>query len=200
MAHKVFDLVKQHSDTTGPAKTVLLLIADHAGAEDGSGARLGEERLAVEAGLSVRTVQRAIAEAENLDELEVERGRRSRGRQAVNRYRVRVEVLQAKPGLDVRLERLQAERAAIIEASRSRADTGEFSATDWAEILLDHGFRCAYCGAVQVPLEQEHRIPLSRGGGHTRANVAPACGPCNRQKGKKTEDEFRRWLIRQGGA
>jgi hypothetical protein len=121
MAHKVFDLVKEHSDTTGPAKTVLLLIADHAGAEDGSGARLGEERLAVEAGLSVRTVQRAITEAEQLEELEVERGRRSRGRQAVNRYRVRVEVLQSKPGVDVRLERLQAERAAVVEATRRRA-------------------------------------------------------------------------------
>ena len=121
MAHKVFDLVREHSDTTGPAKTVLLLIADHAGAEDGSGARLGEERLAVEAGLSVRTVQRAITEAESLEELEVERGRRSRGRQAVNRYRVRVEVLQDKPGLDVRLERLQAERAAVVETTRQRA-------------------------------------------------------------------------------
>src|SRR5919198_252043 len=101
MAKKLFDLVKEHSDTTGPARVVMLLIADHANNEagDGSGSYPGEERLAIEAGLSVRTVQRAIATAEQLAALGVTRTYDyARNKQAVDRYRIRVEVLKAKPG------------------------------------------------------------------------------------------------------
>lgn len=36
----------------------------------------------------------------------------------------------------------------------------------------------------------EHRLPLSRGGKHTWANVVLACRACNLSKGSKTEEEF----------
>ena len=60
----------------------------------------------------------------------------------------------------------------------------------WQEILESYGHACAYCGATGVPLEQEHMIPVSRGGGYTAANIVPACGPCNSRKGTKTAEEF----------
>jgi 5-methylcytosine-specific restriction endonuclease McrA len=64
------------------------------------------------------------------------------------------------------------------------------------------GDACCYCGVVLVfgryPKGQrpdnlatlEHRIPISRGGGHTDANCALACWRCNIGKGGMTEDEW----------
>lgn len=60
----------------------------------------------------------------------------------------------------------------------------------WQEILEEHGHACAYCGAAGVLLEQEHVIPVTRGGGYVKDNIVPACSPCNRRKGTKTAEEF----------
>ncbi len=60
----------------------------------------------------------------------------------------------------------------------------------WQEILEQHDHACAYCGRADLPLEQEHMMPVSRGGGYTAANIVPACGPCNSSKGTKTYEEF----------
>ena len=77
---------------------------------------------------------------------------------------------------------------------RRRARMANLPATltteQWQEILESYGHACAYCGATGVPLEQEHMIPVSRGGGYTAANIVPACGPCNSRKGTKTAEEF----------
>jgi 5-methylcytosine-specific restriction endonuclease McrA len=56
-----------------------------------------------------------------------------------------------------------------------------------------YGNKCIYCGSDEN-LEVEHRIPLARGGSDWPANLAPACGPCNRSKGTKTETEFKKIL------
>jgi 5-methylcytosine-specific restriction endonuclease McrA len=53
---------------------------------------------------------------------------------------------------------------------------------EWEAITLAFDHRCAYCGARPARLEQDHVIPLTRGGQHTAANVVPACGSCNRRK------------------
>lgn len=53
----------------------------------------------------------------------------------------------------------------------------------WAGIVAEFGGRCAYCEAEGV--EQDHVIPLSRGGRHTESNVVPACRKCNASKGTK---------------
>lgn len=52
--------------------------------------------------------------------------------------------------------------------------------------------RCNYC---RVPISAhtliaDHRIPLSRAGEFTLANLAPACEACNDQKGDLTDTEF----------
>jgi hypothetical protein len=74
MAKKLFDLVRERSDALGWPKAVLLLIADHAANEDGTGAFPRLETLALELGVEERTVRRAVGELERLGELEVTRG------------------------------------------------------------------------------------------------------------------------------
>jgi 5-methylcytosine-specific restriction endonuclease McrA len=48
---------------------------------------------------------------------------------------------------------------------------------------------CSYCGATEQ-ITIDHIEPLSRGGKHTRTNLASACRSCNSSKGAKTLDEW----------
>ena len=65
----------------------------------------------------------------------------------------------------------------------------------WQAILDFHsspeGTRCAYCFGVCEKVTQDHVVPISEGGGHTAANVIPACKPCNSSQGAK---EVALWL------
>ena len=53
---------------------------------------------------------------------------------------------------------------------------------------------CAYCGAVDRPLQRDCVLPISRGGRYTLLNVVPACGSCN---ASKCNDEVTSWLRRK---
>jgi 5-methylcytosine-specific restriction endonuclease McrA len=53
---------------------------------------------------------------------------------------------------------------------------------------------CAYCGAVDRPLQRDCVLPLSRGGRYTLGNIVPACGSCNTSK---CNDEVTSWLRRK---
>ena len=59
----------------------------------------------------------------------------------------------------------------------------------WDKIKNIFKHRCAYCGRI-LPLEQEHFIPLSNGGGYTYANIIPACKSCNASKNNR---DFFEW-------
>ena len=48
---------------------------------------------------------------------------------------------------------------------------------------------CAYCGATEK-ITVDHVVPLSRGGKHEQANLAPACFSCNSSKGARTLNEW----------
>lgn len=61
---------------------------------------------------------------------------------------------------------------------------------EWQDILQEHYYLCAYCETSTEPLEEDHWIPVSRGGGRTRDNIVPACHMCNSRKGSMTGDEF----------
>lgn len=76
-------------------------------------------------------------------------------------------------------------------AALMRTATNPLTEVDWATICEAYDHRCAYCGVV-APLEQEHVIPLTRGGTHTADNVVPSCKPCNSAKGNRTAAE---WLL-----
>jgi 5-methylcytosine-specific restriction endonuclease McrA len=53
---------------------------------------------------------------------------------------------------------------------------------------------CAYCGAVDKPLQRDCVLAISRGGRYTLDNIAPACGSCNASKGN---EEVTGWLRRR---
>jgi 5-methylcytosine-specific restriction endonuclease McrA len=53
---------------------------------------------------------------------------------------------------------------------------------------------CAYCGAVDRPLQRDCVLALSRGGRYTLGNIVPACGSCN---ASKCNDEVTGWMRRK---
>jgi len=68
--------------------------------------------------------------------------------------------------------------------------SGYVSKKEWEDILQKYNHSCFYCKRTGIPLEQEHKIPLSRGGKHEAGNVVPACRSCNASKYTKTDEEF----------
>ncbi len=51
----------------------------------------------------------------------------------------------------------------------------------WAEVKEHFHNKCAYCGKERT-LEQEHFIPISKGGEYTINNIIPSCRSCNASK------------------
>jgi 5-methylcytosine-specific restriction endonuclease McrA len=84
-----------------------------------------------------------------------------------------------------------------IYVGRLHGSGGSHSAREWLDLVHAHDGRCAYCGS-DGRLERDHRIPISRGGSDWIANILPACGLCNRRKGRLTEEEFRARLTSEG--
>ncbi len=69
----------------------------------------------------------------------------------------------------------------------------------WAVFLRD-GLSCVYCGyratmLTSYNLAVDHKVPLSRGGSDAVWNLQTTCVTCNREKGDKTDAEYRTWLA-----
>lgn len=54
-------------------------------------------------------------------------------------------------------------------------------------VFESFGCRCAYCGS-DGPLQEEHVVPVSKGGPHIIENIVPACQSCNASKGDAEVD------------
>ncbi len=76
-------------------------------------------------------------------------------------------------------------------ARRARKKGGGTTLTkaEWLSKISEFQGRCAYCG-VDEKLTVDHVVPLSRGGAHTRTNIAPACLSCNTSKHTKLLSEW----------
>jgi 5-methylcytosine-specific restriction endonuclease McrA len=79
---------------------------------------------------------------------------------------------------------------AMAYVARKRNAEGSFSLRDWQRLLDRYRGLCAYC-ATRPATEQEHVIPLSRGGRNTIGNILPACRPCNTSKNDRLLIEWR---------
>lgn len=90
------------------------------------------------------------------------------------------------------LNRMRA-RAAFTkhQALQRGAAISDFTAEQWAAMKAAYGHCCAYCHKPSKRLEQDHVLPLSRGGNHTASNIVPACRTCNASKHDKTPEEWR---------
>lgn len=82
--------------------------------------------------------------------------------------------------------------------SRNRLNTDRFSDLIWAQALRRHGRRCYVCGAVGVPLERDHIIPVAEGGSNEVENCAPICKPCHKLKSER--ERIRAYRARQAKA
>lgn len=76
---------------------------------------------------------------------------------------------------------------------RMAAVEHDLSAEQWA-VLRELWGGCAYCGAVDRPLQRDCVLPISRGGRYTLDNIVPACGSCN---ASKCNSEVTGWLRRK---
>lgn len=63
---------------------------------------------------------------------------------------------------------------------------------DRAALIAEANCRCYLCNGVYSPdyLDIDHVIPLSRGGGHVRSNLAVACQSCNEIKRMRLPSEL----------
>lgn len=77
--------------------------------------------------------------------------------------------------------------------ARLKAASGKCTAAQFLAKCEYHGWRCYLCQTLLTlkTVQMDHRKPLARGGSNWPANFAPACGPCNLSKGRKTESEFK---------
>jgi len=150
-------------------------------------ARLREDPAWIEAR---RHWQRAYYLAHH-DELKRIQRERNRSRYARDREGVRAEQHRWRTE---HLERTRLSTRLSYHRRRLRAGAAVIKADDWLQLLERYGGRCGYCG-TEGPLEMEHRVPIARGGTHALSNLIPACRRCNRRKGTKTEEEFRRSLA-----
>lgn len=71
--------------------------------------------------------------------------------------------------------------------------THDLSDEQW-EALKQAWGGCAYCGAVDQPLQRDCVLAISRGGRYTLENIVPACQSCNTSK---CNDEVTAWLRRK---
>ena len=56
--------------------------------------------------------------------------------------------------------------------------------------------KCYYCGCeIQDKKTIDHKTPVIKGGTNENDNLVLSCLHCNTQKGNKTEEEYRKWLI-----
>jgi 5-methylcytosine-specific restriction endonuclease McrA len=86
-------------------------------------------------------------------------------------------------------------RARAQRKRKRRMDRVEHDLTveQWTA-LKDEWGGCAYCGAVDEPLQKDCVQALSRGGRYTLPNIAPACRSCN---ASKSNDEVTGWMRRK---
>lgn len=89
------------------------------------------------------------------------------------------------------LMRFDMQQMENAEISGVEYQQGELQGYEVREYLLEKwGRTCAYCGAMNVPLEVEHIVPKSRDGSNRVSNLTLACTPCNQRKGSQTALEF----------
>ena len=75
-----------------------------------------------------------------------------------------------------------------VKTNRRRAKIrllpNSLTVEQWNEVKIYFHNECCYCGKEQ-PLEQEHLIPISRGGEYTLNNIIASCRSCNASKSDK---------------
>lgn len=65
---------------------------------------------------------------------------------------------------------------------------GVVTQDEWNAVLEFYGYKCLRCKRTDVPLTQDHVMPLKLGGKHSISNLQPLCRSCNSIKQAKYID------------
>jgi HNH endonuclease len=65
---------------------------------------------------------------------------------------------------------------------------GYHTLEEWDDLCAYYGYKCLSCGRSDVPMTEDHIVPVSRGGTDYIDNIQPLCKPCNSRKKDKTAD------------
>lgn len=112
-----------------------------------------------------------------------ERKRKKRTTEQNNEHRRRY-FARLKVQNPERYRALAAQKAGKRRARALGAGFEPFTIAQWLAVVKFYGAGCAYCGADWA--EQDHVVPLARGGAHALRNLVPACAHCNRSKRSQT--------------
>jgi 5-methylcytosine-specific restriction endonuclease McrA len=115
------------------------------------------------------------------------------------RSQARKEYLKSSKGKSVKAVAAQKRRALIKNIE------GFYTTQEWLDLKEQYGNRCLCCGRLgselDKPLEQDHIIPVSKGGSNWITNIQPLCHTCNDMghKGTKIID-YRRILFKKNNS
>ncbi len=83
----------------------------------------------------------------------------------------------------------------VNRARRNRIRKSKISTTKLLKKLIKQDYRCVYCGDDITEFRHiDHIKALANGGRHTINNIQFLCPHCNLVKGKKTEEEFIKYV------
>jgi 5-methylcytosine-specific restriction enzyme A len=121
-----------------------------------------------------------------------------RNRSAKNRDKVRAENRKYRDNNPFAV-------AVIVARIRAKELGVESTLTreEWANVVQQADFICHVCGdkvtlerCLPETLSLDHLIPMSRGGGNVKENVAPSHRRCNQNRTNMTLEEFDAWLLK----
>lgn len=83
----------------------------------------------------------------------------------------------------------------VNRARRHRIRKSKISTTKLLKKLIKQDYKCVYCGEDITEFRHiDHIKALANGGRHTINNIQFLCPHCNLVKGKKTEEEFIKYV------
>lgn len=93
-------------------------------------------------------------------------------------------------------ERVKLLRVANENKRRARktGGGGAHTADEWIAVRDTYGC-CVNCGRMDIPLTEDHIIPLAVGGTDSIDNIQPLCRPCNEHKHTSTVDYRPLWAV-----
>ncbi len=189
-------------DAPCPTKLMPALLAiARACDEDGRGSCLAVSVIAQQIGKSPAQARRDIARLRGLDLITLGDQRLvehvpEHVRPVV--YNVALHVVGPKPVSPSRNPSGFGVQPPVIDAADRppRRRRGKMSAAKRAGVL--GAGACTYCGGDEDYLVVDHVVPVARGGTDRRDNLAPACWPCNTEKGALLVEEWAAKRIAKG--
>lgn len=146
-------------------------------------AAIGCERYAHVPALVARAA-RIIGKADAAARERIARARRPAGSGALSQHTINLKADRDRYAKDITRTRA---KSYLRKTGNKMPDDGTASA-----VVLLGGSRCLYCDCAlnDDNRSHDHMTPLSLGGVHSAANIAPACKRCNFRKGKKSFAQF----------